>query len=65
MSREVHVQFCEGLAGKFHRPTHLIIGCTNKQAAEKVWRDLGGRLKKFGLEISETKSRLIEFGMQA
>ncbi|MCF6158219.1 MAG: hypothetical protein E3K32_06550 [wastewater metagenome] len=43
----------------------FIIGCTNKQAAEKVWRDLGGRLKKFGLEISETKSRLIEFGMQA
>ncbi|GJQ50839.1 MAG: group II intron reverse transcriptase/maturase [Candidatus Kuenenia stuttgartiensis] len=43
----------------------FIIGCTNKQAAEKVWRKLGVRLKKFGLEISEAKSRLIEFGMRA
>lgn len=43
----------------------FIIGCTNKEAAQKVWRDLGVRLKKFGLEISEAKSRLIEFGMRA
>lgn len=43
----------------------FIIGCTNKEAAQKVWRDLGVRLKKFGLERSEAKSRLIEFGMKA
>ncbi len=43
----------------------FIIGCTNEQAAEKVWRELGDRLKKFGLEISETKSRLIKFGLKA
>ena len=63
MSREAHVQFCEGLAGKFRRSTLLIIGCTNEQAAERIWRELGVRLRKFGLEISETKSRLIEFGL--
>lgn len=43
----------------------FIIGCTNEQAAERIWRELGVRLRKFGLEISETKSRLIEFGLKA
>jgi len=64
MSGDVHIQFCESLWGKFPWATHLVIGCTNKQAAERVWRELRDRLKKFGLEESETKSRLIEFGMK-
>jgi RNA-directed DNA polymerase len=42
-----------------------IIGCTNEEDAEKVWEMLGARLKKFGLKLSQEKSRLIEFGRGA
>jgi RNA-directed DNA polymerase len=40
----------------------FVIGCTNREDAEKVWEMLPSRLKKFGLELSQEKSRLIEFG---
>jgi group II intron reverse transcriptase/maturase len=40
----------------------FIIGCTTGEDAEKVWEMLTARLKQFGLELSQEKSRLIEFG---
>lgn len=43
----------------------FIIGCTNREDAEKVWELLDARLKQFGLELSQEKSRLIEFGRGA
>lgn len=43
----------------------FIIGCTNREDAEKVREMLSCRLKKFGLELSQEKSRLIEFGRRA
>ncbi|MEW5804244.1 MAG: group II intron reverse transcriptase/maturase [bacterium] len=42
-----------------------VIGCTNRQDAQKVWEMLPARLEKFGLEIAKEKSRLIEFGQIA
>jgi RNA-directed DNA polymerase len=43
----------------------FIIGCKNRQDAQKVWDMLPTRLVKFGLELSKEKSRLIEFGQIA
>jgi group II intron reverse transcriptase/maturase len=43
----------------------FVIGCTNREDAEKAWEMLLTRLKQFGLELSQEKSRLIEFGRRA
>jgi len=43
----------------------FVIGCTNMRDAEKVWCLLQSRLEQFGLELSQEKSRLIEFGERA
>lgn len=43
----------------------VVIGCTNRQDAEKVWEMLPARLREFGLELAQEKSRLIEFGKYA
>ncbi|MBI5186590.1 MAG: group II intron reverse transcriptase/maturase [Nitrospinae bacterium] len=43
----------------------FVIGCTNRTDAKKIWEMLEGRLKQFGLELSQEKSRLIEFGKKA
>lgn len=43
----------------------VIIGCKNQQDAQKVWDMLQTRLQKYGLELSQEKSRLIEFGQIA
>jgi len=40
----------------------FVIGFTNREDAEKTWEILPARLKNFGLELSQEKSRLIEFG---
>jgi len=34
------------------RSTHLVIGCTSREDAQKVWGMLPDRLKQFGLELS-------------
>ncbi len=36
MSREVHVQFCERLRGKFPQPTLLMVFCRSKKAATRT-----------------------------
>lgn len=43
----------------------FVIGGTDRKDAEKVWDMLQSRLKQFGLELSQEKSRLIEFGKRA
>jgi len=43
----------------------FVIGCTNREDAEKLWEMLPARLRQFGLELSQDKSRLIEFGKMA
>jgi len=43
----------------------FIIGTTGREDAEKVWERLPIRLTQFGLELSQAKSRLIEFGRRA
>ena len=40
----------------------FVIGCSHRADAQDVWEQLPIRLKQFGLELSEEKSRLIEFG---
>jgi hypothetical protein len=44
---------------------YKVIGCTDREDAQKVWGLLPDRLKQFGLELSPEKSRLIEFGRKA
>ena len=43
----------------------FVIGCTDREDAQKVREKLPDRLKQFGLELSPEKSRLIEFGRRA
>jgi group II intron reverse transcriptase/maturase len=43
----------------------LVVGFQRKGVAEKCWRELDERLKKFGLELHPGKTRLICFGPHA
>jgi group II intron reverse transcriptase/maturase len=43
----------------------FVIGCQNKEDAEKLMQDIMQRLAKFGLELSLEKTRIIEFGRYA
>jgi len=57
-----------GLKGRIYLIRYcddFVIGCTNGEDAQEVWNQLQGRLRKFGLELSVEKSRLIEFGKTA
>jgi len=65
MSREAHVQFCEGLVGKFRWSTLLIVCFECEEDAKGFGERLRQRLGKFGLKVSEEKSRIIEFGRKA
>lgn len=40
----------------------FVIGCQHGWEAEKILVELKERLKKFGLEVSEEKTRIMEFG---
>lgn len=40
----------------------FVIGAQHKTEADRILKDLAERLKQFGLELSQEKTRLIEFG---
>ena len=65
MSGDVHVRFCESVGVQFPRATHLVICLQNKGDGERVLKALRERFAKFGLSLSEDKTRLIEFGRYA
>ena len=62
MSRETHVQFCEGLGVQSPGATHRVVGFENRTEAERFLEAFRKRLAKFGLELHPEKTRLIEFG---
>ena len=62
MSGDVHVRFCEGVGVRFPRATRLVLGFQNESEAKVFLQHLNQRLAKFGLELHEGKTRLIEFG---
>ncbi len=65
MSREVHVQFCESLGVRFPGATHLVLGFQHQSEADRFLNDMRDRLRKFGLELNDEKTRRIEFGKYA
>ncbi len=61
MSREAHVQFCEGLAGQFRWSTLLIILVKSKRAGERVMQSITRFLtQKLKLTVNATKSKVAE-----
>ena len=40
----------------------FVIGVQHREEAEKIRRDLDARFRKFGLSLSKTKTKVIEFG---
>ena len=62
MSREVHVRFCESGGVRFPSATHLVLGFQVRSDAERFWKELTERLRKFRLELHPDKTRLLEFG---
>jgi len=59
MSCEVHVRFCEGLAGKFRRSTLLIAHCVSRRQAEWLRAKIEERLSHCGLELHPQKTRVV------
>jgi len=62
MRGDVHVRFSESAGVRFPRATHLVVGFQYKDDAERFLAALRERLGKFNLELSDEKTRLIEFG---
>jgi RNA-directed DNA polymerase len=62
MSGDVHVRFCEGVGVRLPRATHLIVGFEHRDDAERFWKELQARMRRFNLELHPEKTRLIEFG---
>ncbi len=64
MSREVHVRFCEGLAGQFRRSTHLVILVDGyprwNWLLERVYRRLLEELAKLDVIVNKEKTRLVD-----
>src|SRR6516162_9826346 len=57
MSRETHVQFCEGLGVQFPGATHLIITGRTKELLEREIKPLIEQfLRERGLELSQEKT---------
>ena len=65
MSRDVHVQFGEGLWGKFPRATRLVVCCESAKDAENFTKELEERLAKFKLNVSKEKTSIVKFGRRA
>ena len=56
MSRETHVQFCEGLGVQFPVVTHLVICC--RGGAEQALTTMRDMMSKLKLTVNETKTRV-------
>ena len=65
MRRESHVRFCERLAVRFRRATHLVVGFEHEADAQRFWDAMRDRLREFSLSLHPEKTRLIEFGRYA
>ena len=61
MSREAHVQFCEGLAGQFRWSTLLVCVFRDKRDAERFYQVLPKRVGKFCLQLEQKKTRIMRF----
>ena len=61
MSGDVHVQFYEGLRGKFPRATRLVFCCELQEDANKIYRGLKGRTERFSLKMNVDKTKRINF----
>ncbi len=57
MNREVHVRFCEGLAGKFRRSTLLVVMC--RRDVEEPLKVVRHMMERLGLSLNETKTCII------
>lgn len=58
MNREVHVQFCEGLAGQFRRSTLLVV--LARYQTTKLKEYIEGKIEgRLGLEINREKTKVV------
>ena len=59
MSGDVHVQFYEGLRGKFPRATLRLAHCKTRVEAERVLESIRRRLGECGLELHPDKTKIV------
>lgn len=59
------IKQCRGYAGMVRYADDVVACFENKEEAEKFLRSVKKRLEKFRLEISEEKTKIIEFGRYA
>lgn len=62
---KIEKQKIEGYTQLIRYADDFVIGAQTKPEAEKILNDLRERLRKFGLEFSDEKTRIIEFGRYA
>jgi group II intron reverse transcriptase/maturase len=55
----------KGYAELIRYADDFVIGCQHEWEAKQILAELKERLKKFGLEVSEEKTRIVEFGRYA
>jgi len=65
MSREAPVRICESLEVKFLWATRLVVCYEREEEAHRFVKQVEERFAKFGLKVSVTKTRVIEFGRKA
>jgi hypothetical protein len=63
MSGDVHVRFRERLKGRFLWATRLVCAFQKSEDAQRFYKVLGQRLARYGLEVAEDKTRIIEFSL--
>jgi RNA-directed DNA polymerase len=62
---KVYLKSCKGRARLIRFADDFVASFTNREDAEKFPAVLGERLKKFGLEVEPTKTKVLEFGRYA
>jgi RNA-directed DNA polymerase len=65
MRWEPHVRFCERLAVRLRRATHLVAGFEHEDDARRFLDAMRARFEAFALSLHPDKTRLIEFGRHA